>query len=195
LTCGYTCVSDKCSLLYLHVVFDGLGELLLVLVRVLQERVLQQLAGIGPIRCVLHQTLLHKVAEFVGPAAVYRGGILLYYIENHSALWLINVRGVAFCHLHRENSERPNVYFGRVGAFSTNQLGGHPADCAHLALPACFLLSQLAGISEICKLDLSVATHEQIIRFDVTMDNVLLVQEVQTLKRLFQHILDDIFAV
>ena len=142
-----------------------LCKLLLVLVRVGQERVLQQLRGVRSLLGILYQALFYEVPKRGGPARVYWRGILLHYIENYTALGLVDVRRVPVRHLHREYPKTPDIHLRGIRALSTDELGRHPADSADFTLPARFLLGQLAGITEICQLDLPVLTHEQIVRF------------------------------
>ena len=62
-------------------------------------------------------------------------------------------------------------------------------------MPTLLLLSKNDGVAEVSELDLSVRLNEDIVRFDVSMDDVLSVQVNEALQRLVQTVLAELFRV
>lgn len=156
---------------------------------------LQQLRGRRSLLRVLRQAQRNKGLKFFGPAGVDTRRFLLHDVEDHTTLGFADVGRVAVRHLHRENAKRPDVHLCSVLALAANQLWGHPADGADLALAAGFLLSQLHCVAKICQLYLALGIEQQVVRLNVSVDNVPIVQELQTFQRLLQYELDYVFRV
>ena len=95
-------------------------------------------------------------------------------------LRLADVRRVAVCELHREDSETPNVDFSVVAPFALDQLWSHPADCSHLARSCISLLSELSGVAKVSQFDLALLIDKDVVTLDVSVDNVPLVQVLQS---------------
>ena len=62
-------------------------------------------------------------------------------------------------------------------------------------MPTLLLLSKNDGVAEVSELDLSICLYEDVVGFDVSMDDVLSVQVNEALKRLVQTVLAEFFRV
>ena len=142
---------------------------------------LKQLGGRWSLLWVLSQAQRNEGLEVFGPASVDIWRVFLHDVEDNAALRFTDVWWVAVRHLHRENTKRPNVHFGSVLPLSANQLWSHPAHSADLALAPGFLLGELHSVAEVCKLHLSLGVEQQVVRLDVSVNNVSIVQELETL--------------
>lgn len=103
-------------------------------------------------------------------------------------LGLIDIGRIAVSELHSENTHTPNVDTCLVPSLSLDQFRSHPADSSNLARSGISLLSQLGGISEICKLHLAFNIDKDVVTLDVSVDYMSLVKIVETQKGLAKHI-------
>ena len=87
-------------------------------------------------------------------------------------LWLVDIRWVAISELDCENTETPNINLCVVASFTLDKFRGHPADSAYFGTTCVSLHRQLCGVTEIGKLDPTIAVDENIVTLDITMDNV-----------------------
>lgn len=99
-------------------------------------------------------------------------------IVEHTNLLLVNIWGLSSSQLHYEDTKGPHVDLCVVGLKTTDHFGRHPADCADLALAAIVVLSQLRCIAEISKFDLTGARYQNVVRLDISMQNVSFVQVI-----------------
>ena len=62
-------------------------------------------------------------------------------------------------------------------------------------MPTLLLLGKDNGVAEVGELDLSICLDEDIVRFDVSVDDVLSVEVNEALQRLVQTVLAEFFRV
>lgn len=88
---------------------------------------------------------------------------------------------LAFYHLNGHDAQTPDVDLAAV-FFACNNLGSHPVWCADhgRALHVGFI--DLGAEAEICELDVAVHAEQNVVRFDVAVDDTLGVQELQAVK-------------
>ena len=90
-----------------------------------------------------------EIPEFFAPPRPYGRRLLIKNVEDDLVLGLTDVGCVAIGHLHCEDAQTPNVYLGRVPAFSLYQLWSHPAHGADLGSASLDLLSELASVAKV----------------------------------------------
>jgi len=105
------------------------------------------------------------------------------------ALLFVYVWGITISHFHRENPERPNVNFLSVLLVSFDKLGSHPTHSSYFARSTGFLCRQLARVAKVRQFDLPACIHQQVVRFYISVHNMLAVQVGKPFKRLFQNVL------
>ena len=89
-------------------------------------------------------------------------------------------------------AETPDIDLGVVPTLALDKLRRHPAHCPHFARPSISLSSQLSRVAKVCKFDLPLLVHQNIVTFYVSMNYVPFVQIVQTKKSLPKNILASI---
>ena len=120
-----------CRVPYRYEVVNILCKHLLVVGSIPQKIVLQKLVCAPALLWVLDKTLVYKVLEDGGPALFKRRRIFLNDVHDNSVLRLADIRGVAICNLHREDTETPNINLCVVPSFTLNKLRSHPANSAN----------------------------------------------------------------
>lgn len=110
-------------------------------------------------------------------------------------LRLVDIWWVSIGEFHGKNSIAPYVDLGIVASLSSYQLGRHPADRTHLGRPNVPLLRQLGRIAKIGQFHLPVFVNENVVRLDIPMNDVLLVEVVQAEQRLPQNVLAAILTI
>ena len=145
-----------------------------------EEFVLEQFICAWSLLGVLGQALWHKVLELSRPFLLNRRWLVLQNIDDDTTLRLVDIRRVAVGQLHCEYAETPDVYFCIVASLSFNQFWSHPTDCAYFTWAHISFLSQLSGISKVGKFDFSFWISQYVVWLDVSMHNVLIVEELET---------------
>lgn len=153
---------------------------------------LQQLSGRPPLFRVFDKADADEIPEFFAPARPYGRRLLIQNVEDDLVLGLTDVGCVSIGHLHREDAQTPNVDLGRVPAFSLYQLWGHPAHGADLGGARLDLLGELARVPKVGQLDVALNVHEQVVAFDVSVDDVALVQVGEGLCAFAEDVLADV---
>ena len=100
------------------------------------------------------------------------------------------VRRLSIGKLHGKDAERPDIGFAVVLFCSPNQFRWHPADGANLLSQALLILCQLCCVVESSQLDLACLVNEEIVRLDISVDYVPLVEVDEA----FQSPIETIFA-
>ena len=113
------------------VVLNDLGKLLFVVRGPSEKLVLQQLICTWSLLWVLGQALRYEVLKLSRPLLLDRWWFVLQNVDNNATLRLIDVGWVAIGQLHGKDAITPNVDLRVVASLSLDELGGHPADCAH----------------------------------------------------------------
>ena len=67
----------------------------------------------------------------------------------------------------------PNVDFCIVAAITLDEFRGHPADRANFTLTTLLLLGEDNCVSKVGKFDLTVSFDEDVVGFNVTVNDVL----------------------
>ena len=148
-----------------------------MLVRVPQKRVPEQLVSSRSLVRILGQTRADERLKIGGPSFVDRRWVFVQNVENHFILWQSDPRCVTVRHLHRKDANGPYVDLCCVASLALNQLWRHPADSSDFAGAGRCLLSQLDSVAEVCKLDIPIDRHQQIVRLDVAVNYVSFVQQ------------------
>ena len=118
-----------------NVLFDNLGEFLLMVLCPLKEFVLEQLGGTWPQIWILGQAVGHKPLEERAPLAFDRWRLQLNDIHDNLMLTLFDIGRVSIGHLVCEDTKGPDVNLAVIAFLSLDQLRGHPAHSAHTARP------------------------------------------------------------
>ena len=95
-----------------------LTELGLVRCSISEELVLKQLIGTPSLLRVLDQGLIDEVLEDFGPAFLERWRAALHDVHDDTVLRLADVGRIAVGQLHREDTIRPDVYFGIIASLT-----------------------------------------------------------------------------
>lgn len=134
---------------------------------------LKELSGICSLFGVLVEAVADEVLEDRGPLRVLELRCVLCHNQiQHFLLGLTDVRGFTISKFQGKDTEGPDVYLDIVRSFTTNQLWGHPADCTHFTVSLSFFLSELGGITEIGQFQISSLINQDIIRLDVSVNDV-----------------------
>ena len=159
------------------------------------ELVLEELFGRWSFVRVLGETLGDEVLERVRPSTADRRWALLDDIQNYPMLGLIDIGRVTVCHLHCEDAQTPDVDTSLISSFSFNKLWRHPAHCADFTRASISLLSELSGVAKVSKFDLAISVDKDVVRFDISMNDMLLMQVVESKQSLTEHISATVFRV
>lgn len=162
---------------------------------------LQHLVGGASLAGVELQTALQEVEELWGPlvGVVYggRGGgvdhqqrlRLILTPGAHAERGLAVVGRLAVGHLQRGDAQRPDVHAAVVGR-AADELGRHPEGRAHHGLAAVLLLREPHGEAEVGELDLPLRVHQHVVRLDVAVQLVVVVQVRQRRQHVLAHVCD-----
>ena len=129
---------------------------------------------------VLDETLIHKILEDRRPALPNFRRLLLNNVHDHTVLWLAYVRGISIRQLHSKYAKAPNVYLCVVAALTPDQFRCHPAHCSNLARTRVTFSRELGRVSKVCQLHLTFSVDQDVITLDITVNDVTLVQVLQT---------------
>ena len=91
----------------------------------------------------------------------------------------IQIRRLAFNHFNRHDAETPHVDFGAVFLL-LDDFGGHPVGRADHGGAFGFLLGEFGAEAEVGDFDGAGGGEEDIVGFDVSVDDVLVVQVFET---------------
>ena len=115
---------------------------------------------------------------------------------EYSLLGLVDVGRLSIGELKSENAKAPDVDLAVVLVLAPNQLGRHPADSTHLAHAFHSLLGELGCVTEVSQLQVTLLVDEDVVRLDVSVDDVPLVEVVQSFQCLVEdvgtHVLGDV---
>ena len=153
--------------------YDELLEFISILLRIAEELVLKELSGICSLLGVLVEAVAHEVLENWRPLRVLElRRVLCHYQIQYFLLRLTDVRGLTVGEFKGENTEGPDVYLDVVRCFTANQFRGHPADSTNFTVSLSFFLSELGGIAEIGQFQITGLVNQDIIRLDVSVDDI-----------------------
>ena len=134
---------------------------------------LKELSSICSLFGVLVEAVADEVLENRGPLRVLELRCVLCHNQiQYFLLGLTDVGGFTIGKFQGKDTEGPDVYLDIVRSFTTNQLWGHPADCTHFTVSLSFFLSELGGITEIGQFQISSLINQDIIRLDVSVNDV-----------------------
>jgi len=144
--------------------------------------VLQELVDGHALVRLLDEHISHEVAELGRPFLFIEAeGRLVRDVVQDSHLLFVDEGGFADDHLNDEDTERPHVYLIIVVELTGDHFWCHPADRTHLAHPVPLVLCELSCIAKVCKLDRAVRRHQNIVRLNIAMQNVSVMQILQAL--------------
>ena len=152
----------------------------------------KQLSGRPPFFRVFDKADANEIPEFFAPPRPYGRRLLIKNVEDDLVLGITDVGCVAIGHLHRKDAQTPNVDLGRVPAFSLYQLWGHPAHGADLRGASLDLLSELTSVAKVSQLYVALNVHQQVVAFDVSVDDVALVEVCEGLCAFSENVLADV---
>lgn len=116
-------------------------------------------------------------------------------VVKHADLLLVQVWWFTRRQLHNEYAERPHVHLVVVALFTFYHFGCHPAHSTHFASAIHVIFCQLSCIPKISQLNFTCLRHQDIVRLDVSVQNVTIVQISQSLQHLIANVFTELLAV
>ena len=94
-----------------------------------------------------------------------------------------------------KDAERPNVNFDVIRLSNLNYLRGHPTRCSYSFRTALTLLGQHCVEVKARQLKLSILSNKDIVRLDISVDDVLAMEFAQVFQRRVDTILAEFLRV
>ena len=145
----------------------------------------QHLVGCRPLLHVHFEAFVEEVLEDGGqlvPLLDLRLPVGGDQVERPQGV-LVEIRRLSLDHLDGHDPERPDVHFGSV-VLSGDHLRSHPVGRPNHSRPLVLLRGDLGTEAKVCQLDLAVHPQKDVVGLDVPVNDVALVQEVESLKNL-----------
>ena len=134
---------------------------------------LEELCSICSLFGVFVEAMADKILENRGPFRVLKlGSVLCHNQIQYFLLRLTDIRRLTVGKFKSKNTEGPDVNLDIIRCFSTNQFWGHPANSSHLTVSLRFFLGKLGGISKIGQFQVSSLINQDIIRLDISVNDV-----------------------
>lgn len=104
--------------------------------------------------------------------------IIIFIYVVYPERILVQVWRLTLNHLDGHDTETPNVDLGTV-LFARDDLGSHPVRGSDHGRSLCGGLAQLSAKTKVGELDASVEREKDVIRLDITVNDVLRVQVLE----------------
>ena len=155
------------------------------LLRILQEFVREEISHAPALLGVLDKALGDEVLEGRAPFCWDAFDRLVdHSIEQQLQVFRpIMERRIALGQFECEAPVRPDVHLRRISV-SLGYLRRDPARCTFLRMSVLLLLSQEDTEAQIGNLDIAVWTNQDVIRFNISMNNVLRMHGLQAQRHL-----------
>lgn len=171
------------------------GKVSLALVSIRQKWVLQQLSCIWSVIRILDETSRYKALELITPFRIDRRWFSSHNVENNLLLVLLNIGRIPVCKFICKNTEWPNIDLAVVFLLPLNKLWRHPTNSADPTRSMFSFSRELGRVSKIGQLYVSLAIRQNVVWFDVSVNDMSRMQHMQTQQDLPKNPFTGFFAV